>query len=172
VRGAALSADGVHAIYFDANNRWVASNAITGRECELPFALDMVYGIGFSHNGRLAAVTLAKSPRSAMDRVRLKFQSHRWLHVYDTATGEEVCDPIYRGSQCWFSPDGKLLAVEYNHNQIAVWNWPMAPPRWPLACTLGTASAFGSLAIAALWSRRRKKVNPASAGLTATPSST
>ena len=150
----AFSADGTHAVYFRESGQWVVANAVTGRQWPLGTAFDGMGDCWLSSDNRLLAVSsYYRQPRNAWEGL----QSHllrRRLHVFDTATGLELCQPIRGGSTACFAPDGKTLAVADRDTGLALWDWPPPSP-WPRTLALAAATMLGCYGIGFGWSRRR-----------------
>src|SRR5262249_26996964 len=75
-----------------------------------------VYHAAFNHDGSLLATTAIQT-----------------AHVWDTATGREVCAPIANGDAVAFSPDGKRLLVAGSHGArlLDTGTWQPAVPALP-----------------------------------------
>lgn len=145
------SPDGTCGVYF--TDQWVVHNAVTGGQCGWGSDLDNMVDCCLSADNRFLAVSLAK-PRSTVDGLLMRLLgTRRCVHVFDTATGAQVRQPIRGGCLCCFAPDGKTLAIASTDKSIALWDWP-PPPRWPLTLALAVPTMLLSYGLGRWWSRR------------------
>ena len=123
------SADGTRGIYFGDRSRWVIHDAVTGEECAWGRDTDEPLNFGFylSPDHRFLAVSTFEPITGAFSALHAQLAGGQgWLHVYDTATGAEVCIPIAHGLPACFAPDGKTLAVADRQSQrVGLWDWPL-----------------------------------------------
>ena len=114
----------------------------------------MSYDCCLSGDNRLLAVHLPQPTRFSLAKLQMiLLYTLRWVRVFDTATGAEVCKPIREGCLCCFAPDGKTLAVADRYKGIALWDWP-PPSRWPLMLALAAPTMMLSYGMGFWWSRR------------------